>query len=375
MRRFLLTLFTLINRRVHTRLSGAGFLLGLLCVTCCSGAWCEPGIIDFAAYPPSALGEKLMGDHAWAIYATGEIDADAGQRLDALIAEKHIPNLSHLYLHSPGGNLLGGIALGRVIRAHQLQTDVGQFGAGKLYTTVPRPGYCYSACAVAFLGGEYRFLLNGSVYGVHRFFWKEHTQSDADLAQILSAAVVDYMQSMGVSTELFSLASQAGPDQVVTPTPDKLLALGVINNGRKPVAWSIESVTGAIYLKGQQETSFGINKFLLVCPAQGPMQLWAIFDAGQNTDEVLKWGTHWLFVDGQQLQIQDHLAMEDVKNGWINLTYTVDDRLLSTVVAARSYIGIGLSPAPGAAIFEGFDRMPFDGAVAKLSGFLQVCRH
>ena len=313
-----------------------------------------------------------MGDHAWAIYATGEIDVDAGKRLDALITEKNIPNASLLYLHSPGGNLLGGIALGRVIRQHQLQTNVGQFTPGK-YVALARPGYCYSACALAFLGGEYRFLLNGSVYGVHRFFWKEHTQSDADLAQVLSAAVVDYIQSMGVNTELFSLASQAGSDQVVTPTAETLLALNVINNGRKPVAWTIESITGAIYLKGQQETSNGMNKLLLVCPAHGPLQLWAIFDAGQNTREVLTWGTDWLFADDHQLQIQDHLAIKDVDHGWINLTYRVDDGLLASITAAKRYIGVGLSPTPGAAVFEGFDRMPFDGGAAKLPGFLQVC--
>ena len=68
-------------------------------------------MMQFAAHPPNALYEKFMGDRAWRIFATGEIDADADKRLAALIASKGIPQDSKLYLHSPGGNLAGGMAV------------------------------------------------------------------------------------------------------------------------------------------------------------------------------------------------------------------------------------------------------------------------
>jgi ATP-dependent protease ClpP protease subunit len=90
--------------------------------------WCQTSTMQFAAYPPDQWSEKLMGDHAWRIFATGEIDTDAGKRLAAIIAEKHIPFLSFLYLHSPGGSLTAGMALGRVIRENRLNTSVGQLG-------------------------------------------------------------------------------------------------------------------------------------------------------------------------------------------------------------------------------------------------------
>jgi hypothetical protein len=35
---------------------------------------------------------------------------------------------------------------------------------------------------MAFLGGEYRYLAKGSEYGIHRFFWKEHSNADVNLA-------------------------------------------------------------------------------------------------------------------------------------------------------------------------------------------------
>ena len=279
---------------------------------------------------------------------------------------------SLIYLHSPGGSLVGGMALGRVIREHALYTYVGQLSRGS--ETEHVPGFCVSACAMAFLGGEYRFLLKGSIYGVHRFFWDQHTQSDADVAQIMSAAVVEYIRSMGVDTKLFSLASEASSAELVTPSHDVLFALNVVNDGRKPAGWTIESIPGAIYLKGQQETAFGMHKLMLTCPAHGSMYLYAIFDAGQNTEEVMSWGTHWLFSDDHKREIVDHLVKKSVANGWINLVSGLDKPLLAAFVATRKTIGVGLSPAPGAAFFNGFADMPFQGAAAKLGGFLQVCK-
>lgn len=205
---------------------------------------CQTNIMQFVAYPPDTVSERLMGNHAWTIYAAGEIDADAGKRLAAIVAEKHVPLSSLLFLHSPGGNLLGGMELGRVIRKNGLNTYVGQFSSTSSFAGAE---YCYSACALAFLGGEYRYLVAGSVYGVHRFFWEGHTNNDAAIAQIISAAVVEYISSMGVDTKLFGLASEAGSSQAITPTIDTLVALNVINKGRKPAKWTIESVTGAIY--------------------------------------------------------------------------------------------------------------------------------
>jgi hypothetical protein len=180
---------------------------------------------------------------------------------------------------------------------------------------------------------------------------------------------------MGAGTKIFSLASQAGPTEAITPTSDTLLALNVINEGRKPAKWTIESVTGAIYLKGEQETALGITKFMLVCPAHEQMKLYAIFDASKNTDEVMSWKTNWLFVDGNQTQIDDWLQEKAVVNGWINLRYRLDNALLSAVVGARSVIGVGLSATPKAAVFSGFANMPFEAAAAKLPRFLEVCGH
>jgi hypothetical protein len=60
------------------------------------------------------------------IYALGEIDADAGNRLDALMNEKIVSDGSVLYLDSPGANFKEGMELGRTIRKHHLTADIAR---------------------------------------------------------------------------------------------------------------------------------------------------------------------------------------------------------------------------------------------------------
>ncbi|MBK7706482.1 MAG: hypothetical protein IPJ30_12060 [Acidobacteria bacterium] len=132
-----------------------------------------------------------MGN-SWRIYAIGEIDADAGKRLEAFLKENKIPEKSTLALDSPGGSLFGGITLGRVIREAGLFTYVGK------KSTKPddliQPGECYSACALAFLGGQFRWVNPPSEYGVHRF--NSRAKGDIDVAQVVSAAIVQYIRDM-----------------------------------------------------------------------------------------------------------------------------------------------------------------------------------
>jgi hypothetical protein len=137
------------------------------------------------------------------------------------------------YLHSPGGSVFGGVKLGKVIRKYLLSTDVAQLDPAQNRRRDSKPGECYSACAMAFLGGEYRYLKRGSILGFHRFFWEKRTENDADLAQILSAMEVEYIRSMDVNTELFTVPSQAGRDDVIALAQDDLVRLNVVNNGVK----------------------------------------------------------------------------------------------------------------------------------------------
>lgn len=141
-----------------------------------TAAICHADPLKIEGRPPT-LPAAIVGT-AWYVFADGEIDKGADGRLDRYLEENHVPGKSLLYLNSPGGDLATGIKLGKVIRKHRLFTYVGKdAGIKKRYDTAA--GECYSACALAFLGGDYRFYKSGSDYGVHRFYWFNKDENDA----------------------------------------------------------------------------------------------------------------------------------------------------------------------------------------------------
>jgi hypothetical protein len=111
------------------------------------------------------IGTLLLAGEHWRIYLSGEIARGDAERLVKLIADNRIPAAT-LYFDSPGGNLLEGLALGRLVRKLGFWTDIGR---RRGETNETAGGICLSACAYAYLGGVYRFHRDDSKYGVHRF--------------------------------------------------------------------------------------------------------------------------------------------------------------------------------------------------------------
>ena len=136
-----------------------------------------------------------------------------------------------------------------------------------------------SAAALAFLGGEFRFVSGKSKFGVHRFALNDASPRAADDAQVLAASVVEYIRSMDVDVELFSLASDFPSDDIFEVPSDTMKRLNVVNNGIKVAKWTIESYDGMLYLKGERDTIYGIQKFMLVFPSKGTMFLLTMMPA------------------------------------------------------------------------------------------------
>jgi hypothetical protein len=204
----------------------------------------SPALMQFNPVPP--LQPVAIFGGRWSIYASGVIDTGAPLRLASLLAANEIPDESQIFLNSPGGNLLAGIELGRLIRKHRLQTLVGAQGkeiiwrpangiGGKRFE--PEPGLCLSACALSFLGGSFRFMSHGA-YGVHRFYSASAGGLDSDAAQIVSAAVLQYIRDMGVDAALFTEMTQAGKDEMKIIPEGRLVELGVVNNGTSALSRS-----------------------------------------------------------------------------------------------------------------------------------------
>jgi hypothetical protein len=337
-------------------------------VASCSTAIAQT--MQFVARPPYELLRALMGDERWEIYASGEIDADAGKRLDSLMKEKNIIDGSVLYLDSAGGNLIGGMELGRTIRNHHLSTDIARKSEKH---DESKPARCVSACALAFLGGEFRSVMQGSVYGVHRFFSNKPVPNESDMEQVLSAGVVVYIKEMGVDTQLFTIATRAGEVESITFSQQDLLRLGVINNGSQKTVWTLESLDSGLYLKGQRETINGINKFLIGCPpAPERPFLHVRFDAGPHADEIIRMSADSLVIDGQFSPIESYRTHKESRNGWVIAAYTLDRTLLAMIQRAKT-VGLALQTVRDPPYYAGFLDLPISEGTAKLPQFFSVC--
>jgi hypothetical protein len=95
------------------------------------------------------------------IYAAGEIKKDTpGLFLEFINHHKFAPHL--IRFNPPGGNLYGAIALGRILREKEFDTEAE---------------VCASACTYSFLGGIKRnYVDEKSAVGVHRFYNNQATK-------------------------------------------------------------------------------------------------------------------------------------------------------------------------------------------------------
>lgn len=194
----------------------------------------EPHPMTFDGYVSPM--PAIMGT-AWTIFGDGVIDEGTTERLQKFLNDHDVPYSSSLYLNSPGGSLAEGLKLGRFIRQSQLFTEVARSG-DKLYDI--KSGECYSACAIAFLGGPYRFHEKGSIYGVHRFYASSKGGTlNSDEAQIISAAIIEYIRQMGVDPSLFTFMTEAGADDIKPLSEADQIRLNVVNNGEEAAVMDV----------------------------------------------------------------------------------------------------------------------------------------
>jgi hypothetical protein len=202
------------------------------------------------------------------IYLDGDIDAAAPKRLSQILSTiPDRPGGIQIVLNSRGGHLIAGMELGRIIRKRGATTSVGisDLSDPELF---PVKGECFSACSLAFLGGLYRYSIEGSSYGVHRVSRATGPESmDLDVGQIISADIGSYIREMGADPGLFDLMVKAGASEIYLLSEQEAKDLSVVNNGRMPPEWSIEAVPEGTYLKGVQNTVYGEGKFTFGCLA------------------------------------------------------------------------------------------------------------
>jgi hypothetical protein len=107
----------------------------------------ENSAMSITGMPPDPKYSPMSGT-AWDIFLDGSITDKTAAQLDRYLSSNNVPGESVLVLNSPGGSLIGGMELGRVIRKYRLTVYVGR--QLKQGPTKIGPGACYSACTLAF---------------------------------------------------------------------------------------------------------------------------------------------------------------------------------------------------------------------------------
>jgi len=115
--------------------------------------------------------------------------------------------------HSPGGSLLAGIEIGKAIRLKGFSTYV------------PDGMQCASACALAWLGGQVRFMSAGGRIGFHAAYTKGTGQPTVSSSG--NALAGAYLSQLGLPNSAVIYITDAAPTRMQWLTPDDAQRHGI----------------------------------------------------------------------------------------------------------------------------------------------------
>lgn len=299
---------------------------------------------------PPTESERLMGQKSWRLYLNGSIGESDHIRVQREV-EKIAGNHFRVFLNSTGGDLFAGLELGRLFRSRGAWTYIGRENNGD-FPEIPLPGKCYSACALAFLGGFYRF--DGGDIGVHRA-WKETINpTDFDAGQVISSRVTAYIRDMGVDIRLQEKAMKKGKNQIYILSKSEKEELHVVNNGRGKAEWKLDFVSGDVVLIVHQPSMYGDGWLFLSC-TQTRTMLISSYEAGETAANDIASGNwvHHLLLDGEEYPIgQPGAKIADGNK--IRSFFGVSKRDIVALLSAKDSIGHSIKNRPDAPFFYGY---------------------
>ena len=253
------------------------------------------------------------------IYATGGIEGDTASKLERFVKKNGIKG-ARIYFNSKGGDLLGGLALGKLIRKLGFETAIASFKDGEDQFE----GVCASACAYAFAGGTYRhFYGKKELLGLHQFSSAKNSLSTSD-SQAMSGVLVAYLQSMGVDAISFTISTQAQPDEIIWLNTDDALKLNLSNNGEESTTAEIKLVNNVPYLKIEQVLADVTGRFLLYCNNKSILVMGGIVTSPQIAEFRYANSTSSYLQFGEDtIQEQKNMKTVDIADSTVWVTRTL----------------------------------------------------
>lgn len=154
--------------------------------------------------------------------------------LEALLSKLPPSKPAAIILHSPGGNLHEGMKLGRFFHRARIATFVLGYG-----------GSCYSACAIAFLGGRdsdrrpSRTKMTGGNLGFHQFnrarsaeeSAKKYTKADMENeffgTRAVALSIIEYLSDIGEDMSFLHLMLKAPAAKMTLLSNEDAVTYGI----------------------------------------------------------------------------------------------------------------------------------------------------
>jgi hypothetical protein len=361
-----------------------------------------------------------------AIFASGEFTLDTPAALQAFLKRStQVTPETMLYFNSLGGDLGAGMEVGKIIRQAKLNTGVAKNMRDPAQSNTidldafsrVYPGYCVSACSLAFLGGVKREVRPGSIFAVHQvsmnctdkrkalaqFPWVAmpnitycpELDEALTMVQIANGAVVEYVRSMGVDPIFLTEMSRAGPEAVNALSEDKLKEYKIVYE-YKTESWDFQTdAQGQFFLRYRQGNQWKEDKAEIYCNRTGTprLYLWVVHDARRSTGQIdaprvvdlanKGLTAFWQmdaqrqdgFADIRSVQLQPYEIIEPPKvteHGNIQLTIDLSQRFLDVMTGATKFQITTTEPDTNGV--TGFVLISMNLDRDKLSGIVRSCR-
>lgn len=186
---------------------------------------------------------RFANPAATIIYAEGDVDQGTTEKFKRFIDLAQVTD-GTIVFNSYGGDLMEGIRLGKTIREHGFNTEVGQEGF--------KAGACASACVYAYAGGVARYFTKGSSLGLHQFTSNKGRLSSSETQEV-SGLIVSFLSSMGIDPLVFSIASTVNHEGVVWLSEKQAKQVNLINDGVVPATAEIKFAQGIPYIVIDQD--------------------------------------------------------------------------------------------------------------------------
>lgn len=200
------------------------------------------------------------------ITMTGSIDSGDGVRLAAILNGNVTPNMRDVMvrLDSPGGSLSEGLEIARLL------SSLSQIVSAEVASDEGTPATCASACVLAYLGADLRYLPETARIGVHQFRDPSGAiPADAamDIAQRLSSQIVGLLQRQRIDTALFDRMAATTSDGIDWVPREDLTAWRVVTGPIFDERMEYRNVKGKAALHTIQEGVYGTHQMTLYCDA------------------------------------------------------------------------------------------------------------